>query len=137
MQLIKEVTSTEISGNVKIQNLHDLINLMINYYQATFIVDLDKWLTKKQRLFYIACVIISNKDIRYTSDEGKKLLMDIFDVQRQSDVGGYLRDIEKKSFWHTVDVKNKKINVKEFFKFDLQSQEIILDIKLNYESNEN
>lgn len=130
MQLIKEGKYTEIAGNINLSKVEDVIDYMINYYQSTFVKKED-WLTKRERGFFIPSVIISNKGLKYTSSEAKKIYKEMFNLRRQSDVRGYLGDLEDKHFLKS-NVNTKKIELVEFFKFDLDSQQIKVDITINY-----
>lgn len=131
MQLVKEGKYTEIVGDINLSKVEDIINFMIDYYQSTFITNKDNWLTKRERSFFVACVIISNKGFKYTSPEAKKIYKNIFNLRRQSDVRGYLSDLEEKGFLLS-DVNTKIIRLPEFFKFNIEEQKVKIDITLNY-----
>jgi len=133
MQLVKEGVLTEVTGSFDLTSLEDVISLMINYYQSTFI-HVEDWLTKQERRFFTACVIISNQGLRYTSNESKRIFKNIFNLRRQSDVRGYLSDLEDKGFLLS-DVNTKLIQLPEFFKFDLNTQVVKFDIMLNFKND--
>lgn len=130
MQLVKEGRLTEIVGSMNLSQAEDIIDFMINYYQSTFIPRED-WLTKQERGFFTASVIISNKGLKYTSQEAKRIYKEKFNLRRQSDVRGYLVDLESKNFLRS-DVKTKLIHLPEFFKFDLREQKVKIDVTLNF-----
>jgi hypothetical protein len=131
MQLVKEGKYTEIVGDINLSRVEDIITFMIDYYQSTFIINKDNWLTKRERSFFVACVIISNKGYKYTSPEAKKIYKELFNLRRQSDVRGYLSDLEDKGFLKS-NVNNKIITLPEFFKFNIDEQRVKIDITLNY-----
>ena len=130
MQLVKGGKYTEVLGDINLSDVEDIIHFMINYYQSTFI-DRANWLTKQERSFFIASVIISNRGLKYTSAEAKRIYREKFNLRRQSDVRGYLVDLEEKGFLKS-NVNSKEIYLPEFFKFDLSEQKVKIDITLNY-----
>ena len=130
MQLVKEENTTFLIGPIVTPELEDFINFMINFYQSVFI-GIDDWLAKQERRFFIACVIIGNKGLDYTSESARKILREVFNLRRQSDVRGYLRRLEEKN-WLASNKKTKKIELNEFFKFDLHNHVLDLNVKLNY-----
>lgn len=130
MQLVKDKNYTELSGDVLCRDIEDIIELMVNYYQSTF-KNIDEWLTKQERRFFVACVIISNKNLSYLSNEAIRIFERIFNLRRISDIRGYLRELERKN-WLSSSIKNKKINLIEFFKFELDSQFVKFDINLKF-----
>lgn len=134
MQLVKEENVTELIGNVSISSLVDYANFLINFYQ-TFFVKIDEWLPKQERRFFIATIIIANKGYKYTDPRAKLLYKEIFNLRRQSDVRGYLRALEEKKYL-TSSTKTKKIQLAEFFVFDLNSQSFKLDININFKNGE-
>jgi hypothetical protein len=132
MQLVKEDKYTEVEGIIKLNSLVDIIDLMISYYQSIFIMQ-DNWLAKREREFFIACVIISNKGLKYTSEESTKIYQEIFNLKRQSDVRGYLNDLEDKKFLKS-NKKTKLIELPPFFDLNLEEERIKLNILLNYKN---
>lgn len=133
MQLVKEGKYTEVVGDINLSRVEDIITFMIDYYQSTFIVNKDNWLTKRERGFFVACVIISNNGYKYTSPEAKKIYKEVFNLRRQSDVRGYLVDLEEKGFLLS-NVNTKYITLPEFFKFNIDEQKVKIDITLNYKN---
>ncbi len=132
IELVKDGSNTELTSNIELSSLEDVISTMIDFYQAVF-VHPDNWLTKQERKFFVACVMISNLKLKYTSSRAKRIFKEVFNLKRQSDVRGYLGDLEQKGIL-TSNVRTKDIEIHEFFKFDLTAQKLRLEVTLNYEN---
>lgn len=131
MKLIKEKSYTELEGTQVAEDLLDLIGRMIDFYSAIF-VHRDNWCTKQEKLFLIACIIIGNKKLRYTSDEATEIFKNVFNLRRQSDVRGIMRRLEENN-WILSDKETKQIKLLEFFKIDLNQQNVKFNIELKLE----
>lgn len=133
MQLAKEGKTIEILGGRDILGIEDMITFMVYFYQST-LLDREDWLTKQETQFFIATVMIANKGIKYTSPEAKRILKDIFNLRRQSDVRGYLIRMEEKG-WLRSNKRDKSIQLLEFFKMDLEEVELSLNVQLNFKND--
>lgn len=128
VKLIKSPNLTELSGSFVDLEQEDKIEKTINVYQAIF-HKIEDWLTKQEKRFFIATIIIANKNLKYNSVEAKRIYQDVFNLKRQSDIRGYLKILEGKNFLR-ADKKTKKINLNEFFIMEPSSEEI--RISLNF-----
>lgn len=136
MQLVKDGDLTEILGTKGLTDTEEMIRHMVYFYQA-MLLPREDWLTKQETQFFIACVIIANKGIRYTSTEAKNIFRNIFNLRRQSDVRGYMKRIEEKKGWIMSDKEQKLIHVHQFFKFENKehlSLKLDVELKIDNES---
>lgn len=124
---------TEVIVNVDFSNVLEFSDYLINLYEA-IINDKEKWVTKQERLFFKASIIIANKGIKYTSSEAKLIYKEIFRLKRQSDVRGYLVDLENKGLLKS-NTTTKLIDINPFFLFNLDEQIYLIncDLKLKTE----
>lgn len=132
MKLDKNDYLTNLSGRIQSVNDIDFFNKLIDIYQVLFI-DRYWWLTKREREFYICCLIISNKGYTYTSQEAKQIFKDVYNLKRDSEKRIHLKSLEQKNFL-VSDVKTKKINLPPFFTIGVDNNHLLkLDIEISKE----
>lgn len=132
MKLVKEDKKTLIEGKIESSEIVEYLSKLIDYYIAIFAPQ-DTWLTKRERMFLICCIIIANKDLRYLSGESKHIYKEIFNISRMSDIAGYLERLKEKHFLD-YNKKTKKIQIQPFFLLDLEQNDLEINIHFKFNS---
>ena len=129
IDLIKENNVTEIVGSFDKLGDERFIEYLTNMYQSLFL-PMERWLTKQEKLFFIATVMVSEKGLKYTSGEAKSIYESVFNLKRQSDVRGYLNTLEEKGYL-VSNKSTKKIKLATYFEENLSVGSISYNFKVN------
>lgn len=114
----------------KTSNPVDLISAMINQYMVTYVAR-DKWLTDKEHLFLICCVLVKNEGVeKYTSSRAKFIFKEMMNIERASDITGLLTRMSLKK-WMKWDKNDKSFNVPEFFNnLNLDKHKVKINVEM-------
>lgn len=137
MKLLKEENSTKLERkDWNTKNLITLIGAMVNLFMATR-VKREYWLTDKEYLFFICCVLIVNEDVpSYISSRARSIYRGVMNITRLSDITGFLNRLSKKG-WLEYDKKEKRITIPSFFtEINLHSHKVGVEVEINYDYDE-
>lgn len=131
MEIYRERNKLEGELSLELSGVANYIAKIIDLHSAASISH-TKWLTKREREFFVALIIVHNSGISdHKSDEAGEIYNEIFGSHRKKDRGDYITRLEGKKW---VRVVGGDVEVMPLFdEIDLSNDSATFNINLKFE----